>query len=85
MSPALEPEHESVDDFPVGVHPWESGDMSLSARMIAELNIQHYRRLLKTETDEVTRRTIAKLLAEEEAKLGDLPPETEQDRREPQV
>jgi len=59
--------------------------MSLSARMIAELNIQHYRRLLKTETDEVTRRTIAKLLAEEEAKLGDLPPETEQDRREPQV
>jgi hypothetical protein len=36
------------------------------------LNIEHYRRLLKTETDESKRQTIAKLLAEEETKLAKL-------------
>ncbi len=40
--------------------------------MIVQLNIEHYRRLLKTETDEPKRQTIAKLLAEEEAKLAKL-------------
>lgn len=42
---------------------------------IARLNIDHYRKLLATESDETKRRTLQKLLAEEEAKLavGDLP------------
>ena len=43
--------------------------MNASARMIMELNIKHYRDLLKTETDASKRRIISKLLAEEEAKL----------------
>ena len=46
--------------------------MSVSVRMIIELNIQHYRDLLKTETDASKRQTISKLLAEEEAKLAKL-------------
>jgi hypothetical protein len=46
--------------------------MSPSARSIIELNIQHYRGLLKTETDPSKRRTIAELLAEEETKLAKL-------------
>jgi hypothetical protein len=46
--------------------------MSSSARMIMELNIKHYRGLLKTETDESKRRIISKLLAEEEAQLAKL-------------
>jgi hypothetical protein len=49
--------------------------MGPSARTIVELNIQYYRRLLETETDLSKRRTIAKLLAEEEAKLAQLPAE----------
>ena len=49
-----------------------------SARTIIELNIEHCRALLKTETDVSMRRTIAKLLAEEEAKLAEL---AEQDRK----
>jgi len=44
--------------------------MGPSARTIIELNIQHYRALLRSETDEAKRQTIAKLLAEEEAKLA---------------
>ena len=44
--------------------------MGPSARTIVELNFQHYRELLKTETDPSKRRTIAKLLAEEEARLA---------------
>ena len=46
--------------------------MSVSVRMIIDLNIQHYRDLLKTETDASKRQTISKLLAEEEAKLAKL-------------
>ena len=46
--------------------------MGPSVRTIVELNIQHYRELLKTETDPSKRRTIAKLLAEEEARLAKL-------------
>jgi hypothetical protein len=38
-------------------------------RSVAELNIQHFRRLLEVETDPDTRRIIERLLAEEEAKL----------------
>jgi hypothetical protein len=39
---------------------------------VARLNIEHYRRLLTTETDEAKRRTILGLLGEEEAKLAAL-------------
>jgi hypothetical protein len=37
---------------------------------VARLNVEHYRRLLASETDEQKRRVLQKLLAEEEAKLG---------------
>jgi hypothetical protein len=43
-------------------------------RSIARLNIEHFRRLLATETDEKRRQTLLRLLAEEEAKLADLKP-----------
>jgi hypothetical protein len=43
-----------------------------SARTIIELNIKHYRDLLKLETNPARRQTIGKLLAEEEAKLAAL-------------
>jgi hypothetical protein len=46
--------------------------VSPSARMIIELNIKHYRQLLQTEANPSKRQTIAKLLAEEEAKLATL-------------
>lgn len=46
--------------------------MNADARTIIELNIKHYRELLKTESDPSKRRTIAELLAEEEAKLARL-------------
>ena len=40
--------------------------------LIARLNVEHFRRKLLTEQDEATRRTITRLLAEEEAKLAAL-------------
>jgi hypothetical protein len=43
-------------------------------RSVARLNIEHYRRLLATETDDSRRKTILRLLAEEEAKLSDPKP-----------
>lgn len=46
--------------------------MSVAARTIIELNIKHYRDLLKTETDPSKRQVIAGLLAEEEVKLAKL-------------
>ena len=46
--------------------------MIFPARTIFELNIKHYRELLKSETDAAKRQTITKLLAEEEAKLARL-------------
>ena len=48
--------------------------MTVSVRMIIDLNIQHYRDLLKTETDASKRQTISNLLAEEEVKLANLLP-----------
>jgi hypothetical protein len=44
-------------------------------KRIARLNIDHYRKLLATESDETKRRTLQQLLTEEEAKLagGDPP------------
>jgi hypothetical protein len=39
---------------------------------IAQLNIKHYREKLLSETDDARRRTITRLLADEEAKLAAL-------------
>lgn len=39
---------------------------------IAQLNIEHFRRQLLTEKDAATRQQLARLLAEEEAKLAAL-------------
>jgi hypothetical protein len=36
---------------------------------IARENIEHFRKLLETETDQAKRKTIAQLLSEEEVKL----------------
>jgi hypothetical protein len=51
-------------------------------KTIARLNIEHYRKLLMQETDEPKRRTILRLLAEEEAKLASLdePPKRKNNR-----
>lgn len=46
--------------------------MNPTARMVIELNISHFRRLLQTEEDPSKRRTIVGLLAEEEARLASL-------------
>ena len=54
--------------------------MTDAARTIIELNIKHYRELLKTESDPSKRRTIAKLLAEEEARLAKLLVEKKEDK-----
>lgn len=40
-------------------------------RTVARYNIEHYRRLLAKETDEMRRQMLLRLLAEEEAKLAD--------------
>lgn len=39
-------------------------------RTVAELNIEHFKRLLAVETDPAKRQTIERLLAEEQAKLS---------------
>jgi hypothetical protein len=39
-------------------------------RIVARFNIEHYKHLLETETDETKRQMIVRLLAEEEAKLA---------------
>jgi len=41
-------------------------------RTVAHLNVEHYRRLLATETDESKRTTLKRLHAEEEAKLASI-------------
>jgi hypothetical protein len=51
-------------------------------RAVARLNIDHFRKLLATETDETKRQSLLRLLAEEEAKLAaldDLPEGRKQD------
>ena len=42
-------------------------------RTVASLNIEHYKRLLESETDEQKRKVLLRLLAEEEAKLTPRP------------
>ena len=39
-------------------------------KLVARLNIEHYRKVLATETDETRRETLIRLLADEEAKLA---------------
>ena len=51
------------------------GDKFTSPREIAQLNIEHYSKLLQTSLDEVTRTTVEKLLANEKAKLAMVPDE----------
>jgi hypothetical protein len=46
---------------------------------IARLNIEHFRRLLKTEIDADKRATVTQLLVDEEAKLRSI--NAEQDRK----
>ena len=41
-------------------------------KAVARLNIEHYRKLLAHENDEAKRKTISRLLAEEQIKLGSL-------------
>jgi len=48
------------------------GPVPSSAKNIARLNIEHFRRLLEAETDPKKRETITRLLAEEEAKLREI-------------
>jgi hypothetical protein len=48
--------------------------------MIMELNIKHYRELLKTETEAAKRQVISKLLAEQEAQLATLLTRKDKDR-----
>jgi len=57
--------------------------MNPSARTIIELNIKHYRGLLETTTEPSERRTIARLLAEEEAKLARIFGQTPDDEGDP--
>lgn len=40
-------------------------------KAVAQLNIEHYRKLLPTETEPSKRATLERLLADEEAKLAD--------------
>lgn len=47
-------------------------DKFTSPRGIAELNIEHYSKLLQTSLDEQTRARVEKLLDEEKAKLAKL-------------
>ncbi len=44
-------------------------------KAVAKLNIEHYKKLLASETDAAKREAIARLLAEEEAKLAKIPKE----------
>jgi hypothetical protein len=41
-------------------------------KIVARLNIEHFRRKLNDEADETTRQTLLRLLTEEEAKLAHL-------------
>ncbi|MEJ2376064.1 MAG: hypothetical protein P8Y53_13385 [Pseudolabrys sp.] len=41
-------------------------------KLVARLNIDHYRALLANEADETRRQSLLRLLAEEEAKLWEL-------------
>jgi hypothetical protein len=46
----------------------------IARRYIARLNIEHFRRRFAMETDQAARERVARLLADEEAKLAELTP-----------
>jgi hypothetical protein len=48
----------------------ESEDLVAVDRTVAQLNIDHFRKQLVTETDEVKRQMILRLIAEEEEKVA---------------
>jgi CRP-like cAMP-binding protein len=52
--------------------PRAAGVVAGVDRIIARLNIEHFRKRLSEEKDEAKRHTIRRLLAEEEAKLATL-------------
>ena len=69
---------------PAGLRVWQFAGSDGVDRAIAQLNIEHFRRLLSEETDEAKRQLLLRLLAEEEAKLATLdnqpePPENDDD------
>jgi hypothetical protein len=53
-------------------HTFAQGSAMDQRIVIAQLNIQHFRRKLATEQDATKRLTLVRLLAEEEAKLASL-------------
>ncbi|HVX75584.1 MAG TPA: hypothetical protein VHB49_05620 [Bradyrhizobium sp.] len=52
-------------------------------KTVADLNIEHFKKLLAVETDPVKRQTIERLLAEEEARLATLLAQDTQARTKP--
>ena len=52
-------------------------------KSVARLNIEHFRRLLASETDEAKRKVLQRLLAEEEAKLKSLSGPSDEKKRVP--
>ena len=50
-------------------------------RTVADLNIAHFKKLLSAEVDPVKRKTIERLLAEEEAKVQAQPPKDDSSAR----
>jgi hypothetical protein len=50
-------------------------------KTVARLNIEHFQKMLVTETDEARRQQILRLLAEEESKLTALEAPKERNRR----
>jgi hypothetical protein len=67
-------------NFTVDLLTPEVASVSPSVRMIIELNIKHYRDLLKTETDASKRQTVSQLLSQEEAKLAKLLTQEDKDK-----
>ena len=60
----------------------EGNNRDAMDKMIARLNISHYKMKLVTEQDEAKRQILLRLLAEEEAKLAALEDPPKRERRE---
>jgi hypothetical protein len=50
-------------------------------KFVARLNIEHFRKMLATESNDTTRQTLLSVLAEEEAKLAALAATKESEKR----
>jgi hypothetical protein len=55
---------------PTGVLVGRHSEEATVDKSVADLNIAHFKKLLSTEADPARRQTIARLLAQEEAKLA---------------